>query len=89
MPGRDGSEVLDRSLVRNFAARGLRLREVRDLLGHPAYYPRFGFTPASRFGLRYEHTVPDEAFMALELVVGGLRGSAGVVRYLPAFAART
>jgi putative acetyltransferase len=55
------------------------------VLGHPSYYPRFGFVPASRFGLRYEQRVPDEAFMALELTPGGLAGAEGVVRYLSAF----
>ncbi|HEX8749112.1 MAG TPA: N-acetyltransferase, partial [Pyrinomonadaceae bacterium] len=33
------------------------------VLGHPEYYPRFGFVPASRKGLRCEYPVPDEAFM--------------------------
>ena len=37
------------------------------VLGHPGYYPRFGFVPASRFGIRSEFDVPDEVFMALEL----------------------
>jgi putative acetyltransferase len=55
------------------------------VLGHPEYYPRFGFTPASRFGLQFEHPVPDEVFMALELVPGGLERASGIVRYLPAF----
>jgi putative acetyltransferase len=55
------------------------------VLGHPAYYPRHGFSPASRFGLRWEHRAPDEAFMALELVPDGLAGTAGVVRYHPEF----
>jgi putative acetyltransferase len=57
------------------------------VLGHPQYYPRFGFVPASRFGLRYARPVPDDAFMALELVPGALEGVSGVVRYLPAFSA--
>jgi putative acetyltransferase len=56
------------------------------VLGHPAYYPRFGFTRASSFGLRCAYAVPDEAFMALELQAGCLEGKPGVVRYLPAFA---
>jgi len=55
------------------------------VLGHPEYYPRFGFSKASRFGLRFEHPVPDEVFMAMELVPGALGGVSGVVRYLPAF----
>ena len=57
------------------------------LLGHPEYYPRFGFVPASRYGIRWEHPAPDEAFMVRELITGGLDGVAGVVRYRPEFAA--
>ncbi|MEV7525702.1 bifunctional class I SAM-dependent methyltransferase/N-acetyltransferase [Streptomyces sp. NPDC091371] len=37
------------------------------VLGHPDYYPRFGFVPASRFGIRAPFEVPDEAMMALVL----------------------
>ncbi len=58
------------------------------VLGHPPYYPRFGFQPASRFGLRWEHPCPEAAFMALELRPGALAGHAGVVRYRPEFSAR-
>src|SRR5690606_16435046 len=54
-------------------------------VGHPDYYPRFGFGPASRFGLRCEYDVPDDAFLALELVPGALAGKAGTVRYHAAF----
>lgn len=55
------------------------------VLGHPQYYPRFGFRPAHEFGLRCEYDVPSDVFMALELVPGALRGVFGVVRYHPAF----
>ena len=55
------------------------------VLGHPGYYPRFGFTPASRFGVRCAYPAPDEAFMALELVPGTLGGAAGTVHYEPEF----
>jgi putative acetyltransferase len=37
------------------------------VLGHAEYYPRFGFTPASAFGIRPSFDVPDEAMMALAL----------------------
>ncbi|MFD3694797.1 GNAT family N-acetyltransferase [Streptomyces sp. NPDC058646] len=37
------------------------------VLGHPGYYRRFGFVPASRFGIRAPFEVPDEALMALVL----------------------
>lgn len=53
------------------------------VLGHPVYYPRFGFVRASRFGLRCEFDCPDDAFMALELRPGALGERGGVVRYRP------
>jgi putative acetyltransferase len=56
------------------------------VLGHPEYYPRFGFVPAHTFGLRCEFPSPPEAFMALELEPGVLSGTKGLVRYLPQFA---
>ena len=59
------------------------------VLGHPEYYPRFGFVPASRYGISGEYDAPDEAFMALELRAGALRDrpSGGWrVRYAPQFA---
>ncbi|MDX1419761.1 MAG: N-acetyltransferase [Rubricoccaceae bacterium] len=56
------------------------------VLGHPRYYPRFGFRPASRFGLSCVYDAPDEAFLALELTPGGLDGVAGVAHYHPTFA---
>ena len=37
------------------------------VLGHADYYPRFGFVPASRFGIRAPFEVPDEAMMAMAL----------------------
>lgn len=51
------------------------------VLGHPDYYPMFGFVPASRFGIRSTYDVPDEVFMAIELVPGALDGWAGQVRH--------
>lgn len=55
------------------------------VLGHPEYYPRFGFTPAVRYGLRSEYDVPAEVFMALELIPGALREATGTIKYHPAF----
>jgi putative acetyltransferase len=62
-----------------------RGHEIAVVLGHPRFYPRFGFVPAPRVGLRYEHPVPDEVFMALEMRPGALAGRGGVVRYHPEF----
>jgi putative acetyltransferase len=55
------------------------------VLGHPDYYPRFGFVPASRHGLAWEHPAPDEAFMARALRDGGFPSEGGRVRYQPEF----
>jgi putative acetyltransferase len=55
------------------------------VLGHPDYYPRFGFVPASRFGIKSEYDVDDEVFMVMELREGALCGCAGVVKYQPEF----
>jgi putative acetyltransferase len=55
------------------------------VLGHAGYYPRFGFAPASRYGLQSEYDVPDDVFMILELRPGCLGGRAGTVRYHAAF----
>jgi putative acetyltransferase len=51
------------------------------VLGHPEYYPRFGFRPAADFGLSSGFDVPEEFFMAMELVPGALPGRGGQVRY--------
>ncbi len=56
------------------------------VLGHPQYYPRFGFVPARQFDIDCEYDVPDEAFMLLELVADGLSGRSGRIHYHPAFA---
>lgn len=55
------------------------------VLGHPNYYPRFGFVKAQTRGCRWEHNAPPEAFMIIELVSGALAGRGGVVKYLPEF----
>jgi putative acetyltransferase len=55
------------------------------LLGDPAYYSRFGFTPARSFGLSSDYGDGDE-FQALELRPDALRGVAGHVKYIPEFA---
>jgi len=54
------------------------------VLGHPGYYPRFGFSAALAAGL--EAPWRGEALMALELVPGALAGRRGRLRYPAAFA---
>lgn len=56
------------------------------VLGHRDYYPRFGFIPASRFGITPPFEVPDDVFFAMELYPGALQGVKGMVQYPPEFA---
>jgi putative acetyltransferase len=55
------------------------------VLGHPWYYPRFGFVKSTSFGVRWDTPVSEEVFMALELAAGSLEDGGGVVSYLPEF----
>ena len=55
------------------------------VLGDPTYYGRFGFRPASEFGLYCIYEVPADCFLAMELQDGGLAGMAGEVLYHPLF----
>ena len=59
--------------------------EIVIVLGHPEYYPRFGFVKAAPLGICWVHEVSDEAFMVLELRDGALAGRGGIVHYLPEF----
>lgn len=69
-------------LVREGLKECLRLGEnIVVVLGHPNYYPRFGFVPASSKGLRSEYDVADEVFMVTELRPGALSGKEGLVKY--------
>ncbi|MEA1979188.1 MAG: N-acetyltransferase [Chloroflexota bacterium] len=55
------------------------------VLGHPQYYPRFGFSPSSRFGIDSEYEVPEEVFMAMELEPESLSGITGTAKFHNAF----
>lgn len=55
------------------------------LIGHPNYYPRFGFLPGARLGLRTLYDVPEDVWMAQLLRPDPSENLAGEVRYSPAF----
>lgn len=55
------------------------------VLGHPDYYPKFGFKPASLWKIRAPFEVPDEVFMVLELTENALEHTQGIVQYSKAF----
>lgn len=83
-------EYQNRGIGSELVRRGLEVcesmgHEVVVVLGHPEYYPRFGFVPAREKGISCEFEVPDEAFMVTELKQGALAGRKGKVKYLPEF----
>jgi putative acetyltransferase len=55
------------------------------LVGHPDYYPRFGFVLAGPKGIECEFEVPDEAWMLLELRENALAGKRGTVSFQAEF----
>ena len=55
------------------------------VVGHPAFYPRFGFKPASSYGMTCEWPVPDETFMALVLDEARMQGVMGMAKYRAEF----
>jgi putative acetyltransferase len=55
------------------------------VLGHPDYYPRFGFQPAQPLGIQSPFEAPVDAFLVLGLRPGALEGLRGRVEYPPEF----
>ena len=56
------------------------------VVGHPEYYPRFGFEPASKRGLLSQwENIPAAAFMVLVLDVHAMAGASGVAKYRDEF----
>ena len=86
LPGRQ-RQGIGSKLVR----KGLDILRNRDcpyviVLGHAAYYPRFGFEPASRYNIRCQwQGIPDDAFMIFVFDQRTLRNVSGVARYRDEF----
>ena len=56
------------------------------VLGHPEYYPRFGFEPTSHYGIRSQwEGVPDNAFMILWLGKSRINDMSGIAKYRDEF----
>jgi putative acetyltransferase len=53
------------------------------LLGHPTYYPRFGFVPARDLGIIFEDG--RDSFQVLVLREGALPGVRGTAHFVPEF----
>ena len=76
-----GSMLVQKGLV---ACRRQKFEAV-VVLGHPRFYPRFGFIPSVEFGIRSEYDVSPKVFMILELKPSVLSGSPGTVKYHEVF----
>jgi putative acetyltransferase len=55
------------------------------VLGHATFYPRFGFRPASTYGITCEWDVPDDVFMVLVLDEAKMSGVIGMAHYRTEF----
>lgn len=74
------------SLIENGLERARKLdHELVLLIGHPWYYPRFGFKPAGPLGIKYPKPIREEVFMVYELVPGAIDNAQGTLIYPPAF----
>lgn len=55
------------------------------VIGHPHFYPKFGFVPAKNRGIEAPFPVPDEAFMVYEIQEDALKFMSGMVKYPSSF----
>ncbi|MCT4562789.1 MAG: N-acetyltransferase [Maledivibacter sp.] len=55
------------------------------VMGHPEYYPKFGFDKASKWKIGTTNDFNDKCLFVLELVAGGLADVSGIIEYCPAF----
>jgi putative acetyltransferase len=85
LPARQGVGI-GSSLVRRGLADARHLgHRVVIVVGHPEYYPRFGFVPGEPLGVKPPFEVTPGAFMLLELRPNALAGVRGEVEYPPEF----
>ena len=83
LPGHQGQGIGSRLVAVGLEACRAAGAGAVFVLGHPSYYPRFGFAPAAARDIESDYRAP-EAFMALELVEGALNGVTGLAHYDPA-----
>jgi putative acetyltransferase len=77
-----GSKLVEKGLAEGRAKRYSAV----VVLGHPGYYPRFGFVPSVNFSITSEYDVPPDVFLIKELKPGVLAGISGIAKYHKAFA---
>ena len=84
------SEFQNRGIGTKLVRTGLayckaRAYDAAVVLGHPTYYPRFGFVPSVNFDIKSEYDVPDDVFMIQALRTGALKHHRGIIKYQQAF----
>jgi putative acetyltransferase len=84
---RSGMRRIGSKLIREGLKRCSELGyELVFLIGHPTYYPKFGFKPARKYGFDLKQfNVTDEVFMVCELKEGKLNHITGELRYPSSF----
>ena len=86
LPARQGQSIGSRLVTRGLEALRERGCPFVVVVGHPEYYPRFGFERASRHGLASQWPgMSDAAFMVVLLDRDAMAGVAGVARYREEF----
>ena len=67
-------------------------RKAKDLgyksivvVGHPEYYPKFGYEKLQKYSIELPFEVPPEAAMIVEIAQNGLQGVSGKVEYAKEF----
>ena len=84
-PARQRSGIGSQMVISGLAECQRRGADAVVVLGHPNFYPRFGFRSSLEFGLDSDYDVPADVFMAKELVAGSLSAASGRVHYHSAF----
>ena len=85
------SEYQRRGIGSKLVEKGLAQGRVKRypavvVLGHPGYYPRFGFVPSIKHNITSEYDVPPDVFMIKELQPGVLADLSRIAKYHEAFA---
>jgi putative acetyltransferase len=87
-PGHQRQGIGSALVRRGLQEAGDRGHAVVIVVGHPEYYPRFGFVPAKPLGIQAAFEMSPGAFMAVGLRPGALEGVRGQVVYPPEFGLR-
>jgi putative acetyltransferase len=83
LPGYQRKDIGRRLIEQGLDILRRRGERIVIVVGHPGYYPRFGFSTAKAALLK--GPFPREALMARELVDGAMTGVEGALIYAPAF----